>query len=483
MRPQIALLEPALLERIVGEAFSLLASRGVRILDPQARALLIAAGATADAAVVRIPAPAARAALASVPRRFQLHDRTGRPTVEYGGTRSHFDPGSSCISVLDAATLQHRRAQAVDLVRLVKVAERLDAYEAQSTALVCADVPVAIADVYRLFIVLWYSAKPVVTGAFSGAATRLMIDLLAAECGGPQALRARPRAVFDVCPVPPLLWSEFACESLLILARAGVPAQIVSVPLAGATAPVTLAGALVQHTAECLAGLAIHQHASPGAPVVWGGAPAIFDMRSGIAPMGAIETAMLDCAAAQVGRHLGLPTHGYLCGSDAKSVDAQAGLETGMAALIGVLGGINMVSGAGMLDSLACHSVEKLVLDAEAIAAAQRLGRGIESRGESLALDMFARAGLAGDFLKLKDTRDLFRQEQHLPSAVIDRGALAAWQDAGRPDSYARACVRVGELLAQYQRPPIDAEREQAMLALLRRAASAAGLAALPGIE
>ncbi|MFO1401228.1 MAG: trimethylamine methyltransferase family protein [Steroidobacteraceae bacterium] len=483
MTPRITLLEPPLLERILAEAMTLLATQGARVQDESARALLAGAGASVDAAATRIPEALLRAALASVPRRFHLYDRAGKPAVEYGGGRAHFDPGSSCVSVLDPATLEHRKARAADLVRLVQVTERLEAYEAQSTALVCDDVPTAIADVYRLFLVLWYSAKPVVTGAFTGASTRLMVELLEAECGGAEALRARPRAVFDVCPVPPLLWSEFACESLKILARAGVPAEIVSVPLAGATAPVTLAGALVQHTAECLAGLAIHQLAAPGAPLVWGGAPAIFDMRTGTAPMGAIETAMLDCAAAQVGRHLGLPTHGYLCGSDAKSVDAQAGLETGMAALLGVLGGINMISGAGMLDTLACHSVEKLVLDAEAILAAQRLGRGIEPRGDSLALAMFARTGLAGDFLKLTETRDLFRKEQVLPSAVIDRGALGAWRQSGRPDAFARARSRVDALLAQYRRPPLEAAREGAMLALMRRLAAEAGLAGLPGVD
>jgi trimethylamine--corrinoid protein Co-methyltransferase len=482
MKPGLTLLDPPLLERIIAEAFTLLAQTGARVPDAGARELLAAGGAAITDAVARIPASVIRSALASAPRRFHLHDRAGAPTVEYGGDRTHFDPGSSCISVLDPSTLEHRKARAADLVQLVQVTERLGAYEAQSTAVVCDDVPAAIADVYRLFLVLWYSSKPVVTGAFTGQSTRVMIELLAAESGGFEALRARPRAVFDVCPVPPLLWSEFACESLMILARSGVPAQIVSVPLAGATAPVTLAGALVQHAAECLAGLVIHQLAAPGAPVVWGGAPAIFDMRTGNAPMGAIETAMLDCGAAQVGKSLGLPTHGYLCGSEAKSVDAQAGLESGMAALAGVLAGINMISGAGMLDFLACHSAEKLVLDAEAIAAAQRLGRGIEPRGDSLALGMFARTGLAGEFLKLKETRDLFRQEQHLPSSVIDRGTLGAWQDAGKPDAFARARVRVEELLAQYRRPVLDAEREQAMLALMRREAARVDLDALPGI-
>ena len=122
-----------------------------------------------------------------------------------------------------------------------------------------------------------------------------------------------------------LIWSEFGAQNLIELARAGVPAQMVSMPLAGAAAPVTLLGAVVQHAAECISGIVIHQLAQPGAPIVWGGAPAIFDMRKGTTPMGAIETAMIDASYAQVGKSLGLPTHTYLGASDAKLVDAQAG--------------------------------------------------------------------------------------------------------------------------------------------------------------
>ncbi len=129
-----------------------------------------------------------------------------------------------------------------------------------------------IGDLYRLFLVLWYSGKPVVTGAFSATTTQRMIDLLAADAGGLEALQLRPRAIFDVCPSPPLHWSDFAGENLVQLARADVPAEIISVPLAGATAPVTLACAVVQHAAECLTEIVIHQLAQHGARVVWGGA-------------------------------------------------------------------------------------------------------------------------------------------------------------------------------------------------------------------
>ena len=208
--------------------------------------------------------------------------------------------------------------------------------------------------------------------------------------------------------------------------------------------------------AECISGITIHQVAQSGAPVVWGGAPAIFDMRSGITPMGAIETCMLNVASAQVAKSLGLPTHGYLLGSDAKMIDAQAGQESGIAAVMGALAGINIISGAGMLDSLACHSAEKLVLDAESIAMAQRLLQGVQARTETLALDMFAKVGAQGDFLKLPETRKLFRQEQLIPTKVIDRGSLHSWEQSGKKDVFARAKERVDELVATYERPSCD---------------------------
>ena len=294
-----------------------------------------------------------------------------------------------------------------------------------------------------------------------------MIALLQAEAGGPAALAERPRAIFDVCPSPPLYWTDFAARNLIELARAGVPAQLISMPLAGAAAPVTLVGAITQHAAECLAGIAIHQLAAPGAPIVWGGAPAIFDMRTGTTPMGAMETAMICAGYAQVGKRLGLPTHAYLGASDSKLLDAQAGLESGLTALVGALAGINMISGAGMLDFLACQSLEKLVLDAEGIAMVQRLRQGIASDYPSLALETFERAGPGGEFLKLPETRRLFRQEQYLPSPVIDRGSRRAWQESGSPDTAQRARQRVAGLLASYRKPPLDPAVESALQAVL----------------
>jgi trimethylamine--corrinoid protein Co-methyltransferase len=479
MRPKFELLDRPLIERMLDEALQLIEDPGVRVA-PYVEDLLRAAGVTVKGGVAHIPEPVARRQLELAPRGFCLYNRLGRAAVHYGGDDVHFDPGSSCLNILDPESQQARPAVSDDLVRLVQVAEMLPQFAAQSTAMVCNDAPQEIGDWYRLLLVLWYSEKPVVTGAFSADSLRTLIELLALESGGREVLRQKPRAIFDVCPSPPLNWSEFASQNLVDLARAGIPAEIVSMPLAGATAPVTLAGSVVQHAAECISGITIHQLAQPGAPIVWGGAPAIFDMRTGKTPMGAMETAMLDVACAQVGKHLGLPTHAYLVAGDGRVIDAQVEMESGMSTVLGALTGINMISGAGMLDFLACHSIEKLVIDAEAIASAQRLIEGIEPRGDSLATAMFAQTGLHGDFLTLKETRALFRKEQHFPSRVIDRGLST--MDGSNPGILDRARQRVDELLSTYERHPLAPEIEKEMIAFAESEGKKAGLEGLPGI-
>jgi trimethylamine--corrinoid protein Co-methyltransferase len=487
MQPKLTLLSDELIPRILDEAYELLQCPGIKVQNPEARDLLAAAGAKIypENQVIGIPAALVKRALESTPREFYLYDSEGNPAIHYGGDSVHFDPGSSGIAMLNPETLEHDTTETSHLIRLLKVAEQLPQYDAQSTAVICHDVPKDIQDSYRLYLALLYSKKPIVTGAFTNKTVQEMIDMLALFAGSAEAAREKPRAVFDVCPAPPLIWSNFGAGNLIALARAGIPAEIVSVPLSGAAAPVTMLGTITQHTAECLAGITIHQLAGAGSPIVWGGAAAIFDMRKGATPMGAVETAMLDCSYAQVAKSLRMPTHTYLGATDSKLVDAQAGLESGITAMIGALSGINMISGSGMLDFLACHSAEKLVIDAEGIAMAKRMVMGVKQHTETLATGFYDEKinFKGGDFLKQKITLKLFREEQHLPSSVIDRDSTRAWKEAGSLDAFGRARVRVNELLASYRRPELDLAKETRLHAFMLDLAQKAGLEQLPWLE
>lgn len=483
MQPKLSLLTDDLIQRILEEAFQLLLKPGIKVQNEEARELLKSAGVPVDeeTLVARIPEPIVRKALETVPRQFHLYDYEGNPRVQYGGDAIHFDPGSSGITILDPETLEHKDATTPDLIRILKVAEQIPQYDAQSTALVCTEVHRDIQDLYRLYLVMLYSKKPIVTGAFTNKTVHSMIDMLAILAGGRDALREKPRAVFDVCPSPPLIWSNFGAGNLMTLARAGVPAEIVSMPLAGAAAPVTLVGAITQHAAECLAGITIHQLAHAGSPIVWGGAPAIFDMRKGGTPMGAVETAMIDSSYAQVGKWLGLPTHTYLGTTDSKVVDAQAGLESGIGLMIGALSGINMISGSGMLDFLTCHSPEKLLIDAEGIAMAKRLLDGIKIHTDTLATGFYEGVNFkGGDFLKQRITLQLFQKEQHMPSMIIDRDSVRGWKESGGLDAFGRARIRVEQLIASYTKPELDPVKVAQLHAFVIDLAKQAGMDELP---
>jgi len=487
MQPKLTLLSDELIGRIFDEAHQLLLKPGIKVNSEEARDLLVSAGAQLDLEtnVVKIPEQIVRKALETAPREFYLYDYDGNPAIKYGGDAVHFDPGSSGIAILNPETLEHDTTETPHLVKLLKVAEQLSQYDAQSTAVVCHDVPQAIQDSYRLYLALIYSRKPIVTGAFTNKTVNEMIDMLAVFAGGHDAAREKPRAIFDVCPAPPLIWSNFGAGNLIALARAGVPAEIVSVPLSGAAAPVTMLGTVTQHTAECLSGITIHQLAKAGSPIVWGGAACIFDMKKGATPMGAVETAMLDCSYAQVAKSIGMPTHAYLGASDSKLVDTQAGLESGITSMIGALSGINMISGSGMLDFLSCHSAEKLVIDAEVISMAKRMLEGVRLHTETLAAGFYDDKinFKGGDFLKQKITMQLFRKEQHLPSNVIDRDSMRNWKEAGSLDTFERAKVMVQDLLASYKRPELDPAKVSALHAFMLDLAKKAGIERLPLLE
>ncbi len=486
MQPKLSLLDKDLNSRIIEEAFQLLIKPGIKVQNAEARSLLAQAGAQVDeeTLVVKIPGQIVHKALETVPHEFFLYDYDGNPKVQYGGDAVQFDPGSSGITVLDPITLEHKTAETADLIRIIKVAESLPQYDAQSTAVVCDDVPKELHDLYRLYLVMLFSKKPIVTGAFTNATVHYMIDMLAIFAGGRDKLREQPRAIFDVCPSPPLIWSNFGAGNLITLARAGVPAEIVSMPLAGAASPVTLVGSVTQHAAECLSGITIHQLARAGSAIVWGGAPAIFDMRKGGTPFGAVETAMIDSSYAQVGKSFGLPTHAYLGATESKLLDTQAGLESGVGAMIGALSGINMISGSGMLDSLICQSPEKLVTDAEGVAMAKRMVQGMKIHTETLATQFYEGVNFkGGDFLKQRITMQLFQKEQHMPSKVIDRDSMRGWKESGSMDTFTRAKIRVDEILASYRRPELDPAKENELHAFVLDLAKKAGVEHLPMLE
>ena len=466
-RPSARFLSDEDIRTMLEDAGRMLSEVGVQVEHTRAVELLAGAGAEVGSdGRVRIGADVITRTLGRVGSTLDLYDREGAKAFSLGKGSAHFAPGSAAIRVHDYKDGCSRPSTVADCVRFAQLVDVLPAYALQSTCVVPTDIPVERADAERLLCVLQNSRKPIVTGTTAATSFGTMLHMLACVRGGVQALRDKPLAIFDCCPTSPLSWSELTCATLVGCAEHGIPAELISVPMTGATAPVTLRGAVTQHAAENLSGLAIHQLACPGAPLIWGACACAFDMRQGTSPLGAIESMMMNAACAEVGRHLGLPTHAYLALSDSKTLDYQAGLESGVGALFAVLAGIDVVSGPGMLEFVRCQSLEKLVLDHEACLMALRAVRGIECRDDSI-LEV-VREGLdAEQFLGVAHTRRWFREELLMPGASIDRTVGEVWEAGGRKAAAERAHEEVQRILTGEASPPL----EEAVAAELRKLA------------
>ena len=485
MRPRLRLLDDALADRIVDEARSVLASLGVELHDPGLTELLLAHGATPDEAGkrVRIPGGLVDRALATAPGGFALHDAAGNATHDLSGDNVHFAPGSAAIRLLDPATGALRPPVTADYVRYAKLVAGLPHLAAQSTAFVPSDVPAAVSDSWRLFHSLLHCGKPVVTGAFTAEGFAVMRDLLLAVRGTDEALHEKPLALFTCCPTSPLAWSEATGRNLVDCARAGIPVEIVAVPLAGFLSPVTLVGTLVQGTAENLSGVVLHQLAAPGAPLLWGTSAAVFDIRSEGAATGAIETSMLTCGMTEVGKRLGLPTQAYAGVSDAKELDAQAGAESASGALLAALAGVNSVSGPGLLELDNGFSLGKLVLDHELCGMALRLVRGVGPRDDFPALPLLGELLAEKHLLIARHTRRHLRSEITFPGPAVDRSGEARRRADGAATLGERAEREAERLVAAWAPPPLAADVRHDLVRVMESAARRAGCEALPAWE
>ncbi|MEE9450660.1 MAG: trimethylamine methyltransferase family protein, partial [Ignavibacteriaceae bacterium] len=373
-----------------------------------------------------------------------------------------------------------RKPVTKDYIEYVKIINQLKNIASQSTALIPADVHEKISDSYRLFLSLLYCEKPVITGTFTIDSFEVMKDFLLAVRGSKEELRKKPLAIFSCCPTSPLKWSDVTSQNVIDCARYSIPVEFISMPLSGFAAPVTLTGTIIQHTAETLSGIVISQLFNPGTPVLYGGSPAIFDVRFETTPMGAIETMMIDSAYNEIGKHFGIPTQAYISLSDAKLLDAQAGIETAMGATLAALSGINNISGPGMIDFESCISLEKLVLDNEICGMMFRMLKGIEPKEDFPSLPLFEELLNEEHLLISKHTRKYLRDEHYFPGPVINRANSSRWQDEGASTLEDRAQKEVKELLEIYEPSSLSMEIKNELINLMEQEAGKFSQETLP---
>jgi trimethylamine--corrinoid protein Co-methyltransferase len=466
-RPHLQVLAPELIDRIIDESKRVLSTVGMEIRGPELRRRLVDAGLpTTDAGRVLFPRDVVEAAIASAPSSFVLYDRDGLPHADLGEDRVHFVPGSSGLKTLDHRTGEVRLADSTDFVEYVRLADGLPHIAYLATAFSTNDdIEAQVSDAWRLYMVLTNSKKPVVSGAFTEHGVPRMAEMLQLFRADRADLVARPMSIFTITATGNFRYSEDSCQNLIDCVEAGIPVEIVPVTLMGLIAPVTTVGATVFHTVDVLAGITMAQIVRPGAPVLFGGAPATFHMKIASSPMAAIEAIQLDAAYIAVAKALGLPCQSYMALSDGPILDAQAGAETFGSALIAALAGVNSVSGPGMLDFLLVFNLPKLVFDDEMCGQALRFVREVRV-AEDLPVDALIDQLMADQHLLMADhTMAHWPSELYLPSVIVDRDNRENWLKAGGKDTYQRAVAEVDRRLAAYRPiatdPAVDGELQR----------------------
>ncbi len=482
--PHFQILSSALKARIIEKAYDLLQDPGFFLHSNPGLEILANSGAKVDfiKKQVRVGSDLIDNALSSAPPSFILYDQNRKTKYEIKGEQQYFGTMGTVIFVQDYDNEKMRRKPITkDFVEHNIIFENCEYLSVQGGPFVCVDVPKEIADTYRLLLCMLFTIKPTLATNFSPEGYHYMKELLAIMAGNENDVVQKPAHAFAANISSPLSWSEMAADNFINSAKDGIPSIFVSIPIAGGTAPVTLVGTLVQITAENLSAVLISQLTNPGTPIIWGGAPAILEMRYGTTPMTSIESVIMSCANTQIGRHFGLPTEAHGGRADSKRVDSQSGTETSLAITLPTLAGTNLVGGAGFLEYASTQSLEKLLIDNEIFGQMERFHRGFEVNDETLAVDLIRELSQTTEgFMASPHTLNWFKSELHFPSEIIDVGSRSHYEASGSKNVFERAHDRVFKILSRAEPLAIDSKKRKELIKVVKSHARKHGMNKLP---
>jgi len=441
-------------ERIHGAALQVLERMGVRVDDPGVLARLQEAGAQVSGQVARIPPRLVEWALEQAPKQVRLADRAGRLWELGPGGGTMVLTGNALYITRGGVRDELKAADLAGLARIVDACANIHGMVGTTVS----DYPPTSRDFVGFHIMARNTAKHLRPCIYSPRGAGLVMEMAQVLLGG-TALCERPIVSTGFSILSPLHWTALALGVFKETAGRGIPAMINSEPLGGATAPVTLAGCLVIGDADTLSGLVINQLLEPGRPCIYNiGFAHVIDMASAIALTGAPENALLQAAGADLARFHGLPCASWMS-TESMTADSQAAFEKMITGMAHAAAGVNLIWGAGNLESTLAMSPEALVADDEIAGYFLRFQRGFPIDEESLALEVIEAIGHKGEYLTAEHTLEHYRE-------VLSRPILAArtrrskWQARGSRTFDEAVRQRVRDIMAAEPKEYLDARQE-----------------------
>lgn len=415
---------------------------------------------------LRFPRAVVRDALEKSCKSITLYGRDPKHDLHLNGTRVHFGTAGAAVSMVDLDGKNYRDSTVQDLHDAAKICDQLDNIHFVQRPMVCRDIKDnREMDLNTIYAACSGTTKHIGTSFSEPDFVEDALQMLHKIAGGEDAWRARPFVANSNCfVVPPMKFATESCEAMEHCIRGGMPVLLLSACMSGATAPSTIAGALVQAVAECLAGLVYVNAVVPGHPAIFGTWPFGLDLRSGAMTGGSGEQALLSAACAQMHQFYGIPGGSPAGMTDAKLPDMQAGWEQMCSNVMSALAGTNMIyEAAGMHASLLGFCHESLILGDDLIGQAMRCLRGIEVDDTTLAVDQIRDVCIGGPGHYLGTDETLSRmQKDFVYPAIASRTSPKEWEEQGKPELLEAATARKEKILSEPSAaafaPDLDAE-------------------------
>jgi trimethylamine--corrinoid protein Co-methyltransferase len=444
--------------KVADAALDVLERSGIAVFSDKAFEALKGAGAETDAEkrIVRMPRSMVEDAIASNPSSITLASRDGKNDAVLEGRNVYFGTGGTAIYVLDPVTGERRPSTSEDVVLNARIVDTLDHVHVFTINVFPNEIREKTEiDVNRFFHSLNHTTKHVMGGIYSIEGCRKVVEMCEKIAGGADALRERPFVSFITLIISPFKIDGDYGDMTCFFAEKSLPIVVPTEPICGTTSPVTLAGNVLTHVAETLAGITLVQSVRKGAPGICGSVGSITDLRTMSHLGGAVERGMINAAVAQLAQHFELPLYSTAGTSDAKEVNIQAAYESAMSNLLVAMSGANYIhDAAGLMESDLTVSYEKLVMDDEILGMCRRVLRGIEVTDEALATDLLVEKGPASDYIAEEHTVRHMRDEFFMPE-LANRQKRA--QQGAKDTALARAKARVRTFLESPAEPRLDA--------------------------